>query len=87
MQYGGAVLRQGIAPSGEGARGGIGGCARIGAAALDAIGWNGLMRPCGLNMNTRTFCLPRMAYCAALPVSPEVAPRILSCSPRRSSSD
>ena len=26
---------------------------------------------------------PRMAYSAALPVSPEVAPRMLSCSPRR----
>jgi hypothetical protein len=30
-------------------------------------------------MNTRTPCLPRMAYSAALPVSPLVAPRMFSC--------
>ena len=44
------------------------------------------MRPCGLSMKTRTPCLPRMAYSAALPVSPVVAPRMLSSSPRRASS-
>jgi hypothetical protein len=48
--------------------------------------WNGLMRPLGLVMNTRTPFLPRMAYSAALPVSPLVAPKMLSCSPRRASS-
>ena len=44
------------------------------------------MRPYGEVMNTRTPCLPRMAYSAALPVSPLVAPRMLSSSPRRPSS-
>ena len=39
------------------------------------------MRPCGLSMNTRMPRLPRMAYSAALPVSPLVAPRMLSCAP------
>ena len=48
--------------------------------------WNGLMRPCGLSMNTLMPCLPRIAYSAALPVSPLVAPRMLSVSPRRPSS-
>ena len=43
------------------------------------------MRPCGESMKTRTPCLPRIAYSAALPVSPEVAPRMLSCSPVRAS--
>ena len=37
-------------------------------------------------MNTRIPFFPRMAYSAALPVSPLVAPKILSCSPRRASS-
>ena len=44
------------------------------------------MRPCGESMKTRSIGLPRSAYSAALPVSPEVAPRMLSASPRRSSS-
>ena len=44
------------------------------------------MRPSGLVMKTRTPFLPRMAYSAALPVSPLVAPKILSSSPRRASS-
>ncbi|OQB98390.1 MAG: hypothetical protein BWX79_03327 [Alphaproteobacteria bacterium ADurb.Bin100] len=44
------------------------------------------MRPLGLVMKTRTPFLPRIAYSAALPVSPLVAPRMLSCSPRRPSS-
>ena len=48
--------------------------------------WNGLMRPRGLSMNTLTPRLPRIACSAALPVSPEVAPRMLSVSPRRPSS-
>ena len=43
------------------------------------------MRPCGDSMNTRTPRLPRIAYSAALPVSPEVAPRMLSCRPVRAS--
>ena len=37
-------------------------------------------------MKTRTPFLPRIAYSAALPVSPEVAPRMFSSSPRRASS-
>ena len=44
------------------------------------------MRPCGDSMNTCTPCLPRIAYSAAPPVSPEVAPRMFRCSPRRASS-
>ena len=36
--------------------------------------------------HTHARPLPRMAYSAALPVSPLVAPRMLSCSPRRPSS-
>ncbi len=44
--------------------------------------WNALMRPCGESMNTRTPRLPRMAYSADEPVSPDVAPRMLSSSPR-----
>jgi hypothetical protein len=40
------------------------------------------MRPCGESMKTRTPFLPRMAYSAAEPVSPEVAPRMLISSPR-----
>jgi hypothetical protein len=43
--------------------------------------WNALMRPCGDSMNTRTPCLPRIAYSAALPVSPDVAPRMFSWRP------
>ena len=45
--------------------------------------WNGLMRPSGEVMKTRTPFLPRIAYSAALPVSPLVAPRMLSSSRRR----
>jgi hypothetical protein len=48
--------------------------------------WNGLMRPSGEVMKTRTPFLPRIAYSAALPVSPLVAPRMLSSAPRRASS-
>ncbi len=44
------------------------------------------MRPCGLSMKTRMPRLPRIACSAALPVSPEVAPRMFECSPRRASS-
>ena len=44
------------------------------------------MRPCGLSMKTLTPALPRIAYSAALPVSPEVAPRMFSVRPRRASS-
>jgi hypothetical protein len=40
--------------------------------------WNALILRCGLSMNTRMPSLPRIAYSAALPVSPEVAPRMLS---------
>ena len=36
-------------------------------------------------MKTRTPRLPRSAYSAADPVSPEVAPRMFSVSPRRAS--
>jgi len=43
--------------------------------------WNGLMRPCGESMNTRMPRRPRIAYSAALPVSPEVAPRMFSSRP------
>lgn len=41
------------------------------------------MRPCGDSMNTATPCLPRSAYSAADPVSPEVAPTMFSVVPRR----
>ena len=44
------------------------------------------MRPLGLVMKTRMPFLPRIAYSAALPVSPDVAPKILSSSPRRANS-
>ena len=44
------------------------------------------MRPFGLVMKTRTPFLPRIAYSAALPVSPEVAPKMFSASPRRANS-
>ena len=37
-------------------------------------------------MKTLTPRLPRIAYSAALPVSPEVAPRMFSVCPRRPSS-
>ena len=43
--------------------------------------WNGLMRPCGESMNTSMPRLPRIAYSAAEPVSPDVAPRMLSVAP------
>ena len=43
--------------------------------------WNGLIRPCGDSMNTRMPRLPRIAYSAELPVSPDVAPRMLSSPP------
>ena len=38
--------------------------------------WKALMRPCGESMNTWMPFLPRIAYSAAEPVSPEVAPRM-----------
>ena len=44
--------------------------------------WKALMRPCGDSMNTDTPRLPRSAYSAAEPVSPEVAPRMFSVAPR-----
>ncbi|XQU67279.1 hypothetical protein OJJOAM_000010 [Cupriavidus sp. H18C1] len=47
--------------------------------------WNALIFLCGLSMKTRMPRLPRIAYSAALPVSPEVAPRILSSCPARAS--
>lgn len=43
--------------------------------------WNALIFRCGDSMNTRTPRLPRIAYSAALPVSPDVAPRMFSVSP------
>ncbi len=43
--------------------------------------WNGLMRPFGESMNTLSPRLPRIAYSAAEPVSPEVAPRMFSARP------
>ena len=45
--------------------------------------WKALMRPCGESMKTRIPFLPRMAYSAADPVSPEVAPRMFSSRPSR----
>ena len=39
--------------------------------------WNGLIRPCGDSMKTVMPRLPRIAYSAELPVSPDVAPRML----------
>ena len=39
--------------------------------------WNALIRPCGDSMNTAMPRLPRIAYSAELPVSPDVAPRML----------
>ncbi len=47
--------------------------------------WKALILPSGESMKTLTLCLPRMAYSAAEPVSPEVAPRMLIASPRLSS--
>jgi hypothetical protein len=40
--------------------------------------WKGLMRPCGESMNTLSRALPFSACSAAEPVSPLVAPRMLS---------
>ena len=40
--------------------------------------WKALIRPAGDSMKTRSRWRPRMAYSAALPVSPEVAPTMLS---------
>ena len=47
--------------------------------------WNALILPWGESMNTRMPRLPRMAYSAAEPVSPEVAPRMLSSRSARAS--
>ncbi|KAG1166162.1 hypothetical protein G6F35_018356 [Rhizopus arrhizus] len=43
------------------------------------------MRPCGDSMKTATPCLPRSAYSAAEPVSPDVAPTMFSVVPRLAS--
>ncbi len=48
--------------------------------------WKGLIRPCGDSMKTVMPARPRMAYSAAEPVSPDVAPRMVSTSPRRANS-
>ena len=48
------------------------------AASTSARAGRRLILPCGESMKTRMPCLPRMAYSAAEPVSPEVAPRMLS---------
>jgi hypothetical protein len=40
--------------------------------------WKALIFLCGDSMNTRMPRLPRIAYSAALPVSPEVAPKMFS---------
>ncbi len=42
--------------------------------------WKALIFSFGDSMNTRTPRLPRIAYSAALPVSPEVAPKMFSSS-------
>ena len=47
--------------------------------------WKRLIFSCGDNIKTLTPFLPRIAYSAAGPVSPEVAPRILVVSPFLSS--
>ena len=44
--------------------------------------WNALMRPAGDSMKTSMPRRPRIAYSAAEPVSPEVAPSTLSRAPR-----
>jgi hypothetical protein len=43
--------------------------------------WKALIFWCGDSMNTRMPRLPRIAYSAALPVSPEVAPKMFNSSP------
>ena len=43
--------------------------------------WNELVLPNGESMNTRMLCLPAIAASAALPVSPEVAPKMFSSRP------
>ena len=43
-------------------------------SAYICAAWNGLIFPCGVSMNTATLRLPRMAYSADGPVSPDVAP-------------
>ena len=48
--------------------------------------WKADIRPFGDNMNTRIPGLPSIAYSAELPVSPDVAPRMLSSSLRRPNS-
>jgi hypothetical protein len=45
--------------------------------------WKGVMRLCGESMNTWMPGLPRIAYSAAVPVSPEVAPRMFSAFPSK----
>ena len=47
--------------------------------------WNRLMRPCGESMKTLMPFFPASACSAAEPVSPEVAPRMFSVSPRAAS--
>ena len=46
-----------------------------------ALSGSALILALGDSMNTRMPRLPRMAYSAAEPVSPEVAPRMLSSPP------
>ena len=43
--------------------------------------WNGLIRPFGESMNTFIARLPRSAYSADDPVSPEVAPSTFKVAP------
>jgi hypothetical protein len=43
--------------------------------------WKALIFLCGDSMKTRMPRLPRIAYSAALPVSPEVAPKMFSSAP------
>ena len=45
------------------------------------------MRPCGYRMKMSTRSRSRQASIAAEPVSPEVAPTIVTCSPRRASTE
>ena len=48
--------------------------------------WNAVMRPAGVSMTTERPRRPRSAYSAEEPVSPEVAPTMVSQSSRRVSS-
>ena len=48
--------------------------------------WKAVIRPAGVSMTTLRPSLPRSAYSAEDPVSPEVAPTMVSHWPRRRSS-